>query len=331
MWLAIGILGVTCFAAWLLLDWRKMVRARSAEQDSILEKIAKVYLERRQTGETMNQIKDVLHKHYSISRPMEFLMGYYNPIPSGNIVFAAYVKKMPEDALALGEITYTILRHRGIYPMPSEGQGVTDSAYEYDAMTKICNRFKKQMTALEAAGKKIDPGLSEMMKRWSALDGEIATANATWEKTLEGVPSEPERPEMLDKTEGIPPSKGLFGTTWLMTMNEVLEVVPQSVETTHDAIRHFGKYHGRRATFSYYFEKNTLTEISVCLNDSSEKDFVRMQARLSADFGPMPSATPTNHYDLLSRGEFDGLEIKHWLKDIEPIGVTEMIWFRKAK
>ena len=54
-----------------------------------------------------------------------------------------------------------------------------------------------------------------------------------------------------------------------------------------------------------------------------------MQARLSDDFGPMPSAAPAKYYQLASKGEFDGFEIEHWLDDMERVGITEMIEFRK--
>jgi hypothetical protein len=91
--------------------------------------------------------------------------------------------------------------------------------------------------------------------------------------------------------------------------------------------RHFAKYHGRRATFSYYFENGVLTGISVCFNNSSEKEFKQMHSRLSADFGPLPAAAPAQYYQLSSKGEFDGLEIEHWLRDFEEVGVTEMIRF----
>lgn len=185
------------------------------------------------------------------------------------------------------------------------------------------------MVVSEALGKKVDASLWEMMKKWSAMDNEIADANAKWEKMVQKALREPDRPEMQDKIDGVGQSEGLFETKWLMTMSETLKVIPEPEERRHNAFSHFGKYHGRRATFSYYFENGLLTEISLCLNKSSEKEFKQMHARLSADFGPMPPAAPSKYRQLLSKGEFDGLEIEHWLDDVEPVGITEMIEFRK--
>ena len=329
MWWMIVIVGAVCFAILLLYAWIGNARTKAVGQELILERIAREYLTRRQGGETMDQIADMLYKHYSISKPVEFWIGYYNPIPFGNLNLAGVTKQLPEDARRLGEIAYSLLCNRGIYPTPREGQGPRDSACEYDAMTKICSVCSSQIVVLEALGKKVDPSLWEMMKRWSALDAEIANANASWQKMAERATRKPSFPEMRDKTEGIHTSEGLFGTKWLMPMDQVLQIIPEAEDRSADRCVHFGKYYGRRATFSYDFKNNQLTEISVCLNNSSEKDFNLMQARLSEDFGPMPSAAPAKYYQLLSKGEFDGFEIEHWLDDMERVGITEMIEFRK--
>lgn len=326
MWWTVGVIGVVCFVIWLLFVWAKMAQARGLDQDIVLERIASEYLALRQKHETMDQIKDALYRLYSVTEPVEFWQDYFNPLPFGNLMFAGYAKKMPEDALRLGEIAFTILCHRGIYPSPREDQGPRDSACEYDAMTKICSKCMDQMVVLEATGKKVDSSLWEMMRKWSALESEISILNASWEKALRPSP----RPEMRDTTEGIAASEGLFGTKWLMPMEQVLQIVPQVDERTSDAFSHFGNYYGRQATFSYLFRSNLLTQISVCLNNSSEKDFNRMQALLSANLGPLPLPAPTNYYPLLSKGEVGGLEIEHWLRDIEPVGLTEMIRFRST-
>ena len=126
------------------------------------------------------------------------------------------------------------------------------------------------MVVFEASGNKIAPSLKEMMKKWSALENDIAFVNAQWEAAVR----KPPRPEMRDKTEGIPASEGLFGAKWLMPMEQVLQIAPQPVPFFQDKVDnfyHFGKYHGRQASFIYYFENNLLTEIWVCLNKISEK------------------------------------------------------------
>ena len=274
MWWIIVIVGAVFFAILLLYAWIGNERTKAVGQELILERIAKEYLTRRQNGETMDQIADALYKHYGISKPVEFWIGYYNPLPFGNLNLAGVTKQLPEDARRLGEISYSLLCNRGIYPTPREGQGPRDSACEYDAMTKICSVCSSQMVVLEALGKKVDPALWEMMKKWSALDVEIAKANAQWEKMFQKALSEPERPEMQDKIKGTHQSDGLFGTRWLMTMDEALQVLPEPEETRHNSVSHFGKYHGRRATFSYYFENDSLAEISVCLNKSGSSTFV---------------------------------------------------------
>lgn len=330
MWWAIGIIGVVCVTIFLLIAWAKSIQGRLIDQDFVLERIAKEYLARRQKGETMDQIKGALYEHYSISKPVQFWSGYYNPLPFGNLTFAGVTKQMPEDARCLGEITYSILCNRGIYPTPRERQGPRDSACEYDAMTKIFRKCRLQMVVSEAMGKKVGASLWEMMKKWSALDDEIAFTNAQWEKWFQKNLRKPEWPKMQDKIEGIDQSEGLFGTKWLMPMDQVLQIIPETENQSADRCVHFGKYHGRRATFIYCFENNLLAKISVCLNKSSEKEFNRMQARLSADFGTMPSAAPAKYYQLLSKGEFGGLEIEHWLDDVEQAGITEMINFRKT-
>ena len=107
-------------------------------------------------------------------------------------------------------------------------------------------------------------------------------------------------------------------------------MVPQQLETTaREGLSHFGKYCGRNATFSYHFNQNLLTEIWVCINDSSERKFTRTQARLSEDFDPMSAPCQSKQDELLSRGEFDGLEVEHWLRHYEEVGLAEMIQFRR--
>jgi len=96
-------------------------------------------------------------------------------------------------------------------------------------------------------------------------------------------------------------------------------------------IGYVGKYRGRRATFGYNFKNGLLTEILVCLNNSSEKEFKQMHAQLSADFGPLPPAVPTEseYYKLMSKGKLGGLEIEHYLVEFESSGPADMIRFRK--
>lgn len=277
--------------------WRKIFQSvfqtKRTDPELILETIANEYLDRRLVGDSMDEIRDALYGHFSVAKPVEFWIGYYNPIPFGNLMFAGQTKRMPEDALALGEIAYTIFCHNGIYPRPREGQGPRDSACEYDTMSKICRKCKVQMAVFEATGKKVDPSLWEMMKSWSALDQEIGAANATWEETLESASHEPETRDTRDRIEGVPPSEGLFGTKWLMPMEQVLDVVPRPELRYENKLTHSGNYHGRRASFSYHFKDSLLAEIWVCLNDSSEKDFNRTQAYLSAEFGLMPPPVVT--------------------------------------
>jgi len=125
----------------------------------------------------------------------------------------------------------------------------------------------------------------------------------------------------------------LFGAKWLMPIEQVLQIAPQPVpffQIKSDNFYHFGKYHSRQATFSYYFENNLLTEIWVCINKSSEKIFRRMQAHLSTDFGSMSVPSPSKDYKLLSKGDFNKLVIEHWLDDDERVGLTEMIKFRST-
>src|SRR5205809_69169 len=100
MWWVIGIIGAVCFAIFLLFVWAKSVQAIAVDREFVLERIAKEYLARRQKGETMDQIQDALYNHYSISKPVEFWIGYYNPLPFGNLTFAGVTKQMPEELYA---------------------------------------------------------------------------------------------------------------------------------------------------------------------------------------------------------------------------------------
>jgi hypothetical protein len=303
-----------------------------AAKDSILERIANVYLARRQKGETMDQIKDALYRLYSISEPVGFWFGVYNPIPFGNLVLASYAKKMPQEARTLGEITYTIFCREGIFPRPSDGQGPRDAAYEYEAMSEICNSCKTLVIVSQATGKNINSNVADIVKKWTALTDEIAALDTACEKALERMSREPERPEMRAITSSLPPHQGLFGTRWFMPMNEALEVVPYADETisTDDEIRHFGKYHGHAATFCYHFEDDMLTEIFICLNDSSKTAFHRNHSQLCTDFGGMPAPCPSEDKDLISRSDFNGLTIEHSFYNDEHAGLTEFIKFRMA-
>lgn len=81
MWWIIVIVGAVCFAILLLYAWIGNERRKGVGQELILERIAREYLARRQNGETIDQIADVLYKHYGISKPVEFWFGYYKPAP----------------------------------------------------------------------------------------------------------------------------------------------------------------------------------------------------------------------------------------------------------
>jgi hypothetical protein len=313
--------------------WSKIKRAKEFSLDYIPERVATEFIKRRSNGESMDQIRDSLYKEFSLEEwPLPRIDGDaldFHPIPFSDLKLAVYVKEMPADALRLGEITYTILYRTGIYPSPRFNQWPRDSAYQYDAMARTSRKCVIHMVVFEASGNKIDPSLKEMMKKWSILENDIAFVNAQWEAAVH----KPPRPEMRDKTEGIPASEGLFGTKWLMPMEQVLQIAPQPVPFFQDKVDnfyHFGKYHGRQASFSYYFENNLLTEIWVCLNKSSEKQFRRMQTRLSTDFGSMSVPAPSEDYKLLSKGDFNKLMIEHWFNDDEQAGLTEMIKFRST-
>jgi hypothetical protein len=335
MWWII-IIGVFCVAIFLALNWAIMIQAKAGFRESVLEKIATNYIERRSKGETMDDVRDSLYKHFSLKESFRF-----KPIPFGDLMLILFTEKMPDDALRLGEITYTILCHKGSYPLPRDGLGAKDHACQYDALVRICGKCKIYMVHHELVSDvtskwyqpdqswKIDPAIPQMMKKWSALVSEISTVNARLKEAVRPPP----RPEMHDITEGVRASEGLFGTKWLMPMEEVVEIAPQPVPYFQDMVDnfyHFGKYHGRQASFSYYFENNLLTKIWVCHNKSSEKQFRRMQTRLSTDFGSMSVPAPSEDYKLLSRGDFNKLMIEHWLKDDERAGLTEMIKFRST-
>lgn len=136
----------------------KAAQAKQFDRDSTPEKIASEYIKRRSNGENMDQIRDALYKHYAIAKPVEFWMVVYHPMPFGDLRSGLSKEEWPEDALALGEITYTILCHRGIYPSPREGQS-RHWAYEYDAMTRIRSKCGMWLTHLELTGEKFDPAL----------------------------------------------------------------------------------------------------------------------------------------------------------------------------
>jgi hypothetical protein len=327
------IIGIICFVVWLLFFWSKIKRAKEFSLDYIPERVATEFIKRRSSGESMDQIRDSLYREFSLEEwPLPRIDGRaldFHPIPFSDLRLAGYVKEMPADALRLGEIAYTILYRTGIYPLPRDNQWPRDSAYQYDAMARIGRKCIVHMVVFEVSGNKIDPCLKEMMKKWSALESEISIVNAQ----LEAAIRKPPRPEMRDKTEGIPTSEGLFGAKWLMPMEHVLQIAPQPVpffQIKSDNFCHFGKYNGQQASFSYYFENNQLTEIWVCVNKSSEKKFRRMQSHLSTDFGPMSAPCPSKDYKLLSKGDFNKLVIEHWLNDDERVGLTEMIKFRST-
>ncbi len=217
-------------------------RARQADLDSVLEKIAVEYFERRQMGETMSQIRAALYRHYSITEPVELEMGSFNPVPFGNFMLIDYVRAMPEDALGLGEIAYSISCHREIYPPPSEDPGIRNRMREYDAMARMCSTCRGEVFFWDGTGKKVDPSLRQMLRDWSVLDSKISA----WEKEWEDSTREPERPEMLDKAVGVNPSEGLFGTSWHMPMEQVIQIAPKAEERKPDSFCHFGMYRARK-------------------------------------------------------------------------------------
>jgi hypothetical protein len=177
MWWAIGILGGVCFVAvllFVLIQGAKKI-GEEAHRKSILEAIAKEYLIRRQSGETLDQIADSLYKQYPISRPIEFSSGYYNPIPGGKLDLASLMKQIPEEGMQLSKIAYTILCNCGVYPMPQQGQARRDSHCEFAAMTGILNECVAQLHVLEAAGGEINQDLLVMVNKWAEVIADIAS------------------------------------------------------------------------------------------------------------------------------------------------------------
>ncbi len=193
-------------------------------------------------------------------------------------------------------------------------------------MTSIRGECVAQMVVSNATGQNIDPPLWETIKRWSALDDEIFTYQASFEN----LGREPKRLEIRDKMDGVAPSDGLFGTKWLTPLEQVVRILPQeTIETSSYGFNFLGKYRGRNSTFGFHFEDSRLTEIAVYLNDSSEKQFRLMQAGLSSDFGELPAPVPVGTNLLFSAATIDGLSIEHSLFNCEPVGITERIQFRK--
>ena len=170
------------------------------------------------------------------------------------------------------------------------------------------------------------------MKQWSALEQEILKFNSDMEEARQKTLRPPPKPQemMGNIAKGTTASDGLFGTKWLMPMEQVLQITPETVEKHPDSFSHFAKYNGQQATISYHFDNNLLTEIWVIINESSEKQFHRNQSKLHLDFGSLPAACPFNNCLLLSKGQSDGLLIEHRLTNDERIGIgiTEWIEFQ---
>jgi DNA polymerase len=364
MWWII-IIGLVGIAVWLVLVWTKMVQARELDRDEILEKIATEYIKRRSSGDTMDQIRDSLYKQFSVIESEEF-----NPIPFGNILLASFKKDIPDDVYQLGEIAYTILCHETVYPKPREGQGPRECNFQFDALSKVCSKCISSMVhqemisgatsvasptdtpkihaALVEAGLvsarpsknyradqswKVDPAIWETMKQWSALEKEILKFHKEMEEARQETLRPPPKPqEISNKTKRTTASGGLFGTKWLMPMEETIKSVSERVplyQREKDSFHHFGKYYGHEpATFIYRFENNLLTEICVCLNNSSKEIFNRIHTRLSKDFAPLSAPCPFDNYLLLSKGQSDGLLLEHRLTDEKQVGITEWIEFQ---
>ncbi len=124
---------------------------------------------------------------------------------------------------------------------------------------------------------------------------------------------------------------GLFGTRWLMSMSEVMHIARSAQRQSPDSLMEMRPFYDRKAIITYDFTDDVLLMISVTfLGASSDADFDRTQARLSADYGSMPASAPSKNYKRSSRREANRFVIDHCVT--EPVGVpTEQILFYRSK
>ncbi len=178
MWLVVSLAAV---GLWFFV-WSKKKRVAQLARNSILRHIACEYIKQRSSGGTTDQVKDSLYQHFSVTESLGF-----NPIPFENLLLASYARKLPGDALELGEIAYTILCYRRMYPRP-KGEGLIqtprDAANQYDAVARIFGELKVSMVVSQASGENPEPSIWSMLKECSAIENEISKTNALWHDAI---------------------------------------------------------------------------------------------------------------------------------------------------
>jgi len=109
----------------------------------------------------------------------------------------------------------------------------------------------------------------------------------------------------------------LFGTRWFMSMSDVRRILSYAQPSIDDAnvLWHAGGFDGRKVGFSYYFENDSLSKISVYFRDfaSTVEDYHHVQAQLSREYCQMSEPSRSDMYSLFSRGEADAFSLEHFL------------------
>ena len=126
---------------------------------------------------------------------------------------------------------------------------------------------------------------------------------------------------------------GLFGTKWLMPMNEVISIVPSAYTepTSPNILKVFRKFYEREAFINFQFDDDRLMMIWVLFfGPSSSEDFDRTQARLSMDYGTMSAPVFSDKDILVSRREVNRFAILHSLREMD-CGPLEMVSFYRSK
>jgi hypothetical protein len=134
--------------------------------------------------------------------------------------------------------------------------------------------------------------------------------------------------QIVQQAAAVGAPTGLLGTKWLMSMNEVTKVLPDTKQIAPGVLAQTRKFYDRDAVVTYHFTNDLLLLAMVSFTGpTTPPDFERTQARMKADYGTMPSAVPAPDYILASTKKIHHVVIRHCLSGADGAPAEQIQFF----
>lgn len=121
---------------------------------------------------------------------------------------------------------------------------------------------------------------------------------------------------------------GLGEAKWLMSPEQVMKAVPGLTKVAADVLREKKAVYDRPAEVVYHFGRDGLLLVAISFEGvSTAAAFDKVQARLAADYGPMPAPAPTPGYTLSSAKKIRHFYIEHGLAHAADAPVEKVFFY----